>query len=87
MTSYKKIVKHGSYHEEDPRVVCFVSAPSLRKRKIDKRVSTKLVGLTILSVLRLDQKDLMGAKEETEMRKGFGGCDEENSGLPFVVSW
>lgn len=71
-TSTKKIAEHGGLHPDDRNVACFVSNPSLKKRKISERTSTKQVAVTILKVLGLDAKKLQGAViEGTRPLEGF----------------
>jgi len=71
-TSTKKISEHGGIHPDDRNVACFVSNPSLKKRKISERTSTRQVGVTILKVLGLDAKKLQGAViEGTRSLEGF----------------
>ena len=63
-TSKKKIAEHGGLTDDDRHVACFVSNPSLNKKKIAKQTSTEQVGPTILKALGLDPKELQGAVAE-----------------------
>ncbi|KAI9684479.1 MAG: hypothetical protein M1829_002289 [Trizodia sp. TS-e1964] len=71
-TSTKKIAEHGGLNDDDQRVACFVSSPSLKKTVYDHQVSTRQVAPTILQALGFDPEELQGVKlEDTKVLTGF----------------
>ena len=71
-TSTAKIAEHGGLSDDDRKVACFVSNPSLKKTVYDHKVSTKQVAPTILKALGLDPESLKGVvAEETALLDGF----------------
>ena len=53
-----KTAEHGGLSDDDRKVACFVSNPSLKKTVYSSQVSTKQVAPTILKALGLDPSSL-----------------------------
>ncbi len=67
-----KTAEHGGLSDDDRKVACFVSNPSLKKTVYSRQVSTKQVAPTILKALGLNPKSLKGVvAERTELLPGF----------------
>jgi hypothetical protein len=67
-----KTAEHGGLSDDDRKVACFVSNPSLKKTVYSSQVSTKQVGPTILKALGLNPSSLKGAViEGTKILPGF----------------
>jgi hypothetical protein len=67
-----KTAEHGGLSDDDRKVACFVSNPSLKKTVYSSQVSTKQVAPTILKALGLDPSSLKGVVAEgTELLPGF----------------
>jgi len=71
-TSTAKIAEHGGLSDDDRKVACFFSNPSLKYTKYDHKVSTAQVAPTILKALGLDPSALEGVKiEGTKVLDGW----------------
>ena len=67
-----KTAEHGGLSDDDRKVACFVSNPSLKKTVYSSQVSTKQAAPTILKVLGLNPSSLEGVVAEgTELLPGF----------------
>jgi hypothetical protein len=67
-----KTAEHGGLSDDDRKVACFVSNPSLKKTVYSSQVSTKQVAPTILKALGLNPSSLKGVVAEgTELLPGF----------------
>lgn len=67
-----KTAEHGGLSDDDRKVACFVSNPSLKKTVYSRQVSTKQVAPTILKALGLNPRSLKGVvAERTELLPGF----------------
>ncbi|RDW59641.1 hypothetical protein BP6252_12728 [Coleophoma cylindrospora] len=70
--STAKIAEHGGLSDDDRKVACFISNPSLKKTIYDHKVSTKQVAPTILKALGLNPKALKAVVlEDTGLLDGF----------------
>jgi hypothetical protein len=68
----KKTAEHGGLSDDDRKVACFVSNPSLKKTVYSSQVSTKQVAPTILKALGLNPYALQGVVAEgTKVLPGF----------------
>ena len=71
-TGKAKTAEHGGLSDDDRKVACFVSNPSLKKTVYSSQVSTKQVAPTILKALGLNPISLKGVVAEgTELLPGF----------------
>jgi hypothetical protein len=71
-TGNAKTAEHGGLSDDDRKVACFVSNPSLKKTVYSSQVSTKQVAPTILKALGLNPISLKGVVAEgTELLPGF----------------
>ena len=59
-TGTSKTVEHGSLNDDDRKVACIVSNPSLKKTQITQQVSMKQVAPTILKASGLNPSALKG---------------------------
>ena len=67
-----KTAEHGGLSDDDRKVACFVSNPSLKKTVYSQQISTKQVAPTILKVLGLNPSALKGVVAEgTKLLPGF----------------
>lgn len=67
-----KTAEHGGLSDDDRKVACIVSNPSLKKTVYSGQVSTKQVAPTILKALGLNPGALNGAViEDTTVLPGF----------------
>jgi hypothetical protein len=60
-TGTSKTAEHGGLNDDDRKMACIVSNPSLKKTKITQQVSTKQVAPTILKALSLNPSALKGS--------------------------
>lgn len=63
-TSTKKIAEHGGLSDDDRHVACFASHPSLKKTVFNQTVETTQVAPTVLQMLGIDPRELMGVVAE-----------------------
>jgi hypothetical protein len=71
-SGHAKTAEHGGLSDDDRKVACFVSNPSLKKTVYSGQVSTKQVAPTILKALGLNPSSLKGVVAEgTKPLPGF----------------